>query len=61
MFYIGISDIICMFFNGILTGYMAIRGTVFCSNPRGIYIAGCIALGVSFNLILVVFNRYVYF
>ncbi|KAI1727082.1 serpentine type 7TM GPCR chemoreceptor srt domain-containing protein [Ditylenchus destructor] len=46
MFYIGINDMICMCFNGFLTGYFAIMGTVFCSYPTFIYVCGNTALAL---------------
>lgn len=50
MFVMGISDIICLWINGFLTGLFAITGTIFCTYPTFIYIAGCLGTG-KFNFI----------
>ncbi|KAL3118352.1 hypothetical protein niasHT_002696 [Heterodera trifolii] len=40
MFYISITDMMCLLMCGIVTGYLAIVGAVFCSAPSFIYIFG---------------------
>jgi hypothetical protein len=41
----GIIDVILLPFNGILTGWLAMNGWVFCTNPDLIYILGAHMLG----------------
>jgi hypothetical protein len=61
MRYLGLVDIFVLPFNGILTGILAIRGDVYCSNPDLIYISGALALGlycsVSMVSVLLAINR----
>uniref|UniRef100_A0A183CDI5 G protein-coupled receptor n=1 Tax=Globodera pallida TaxID=36090 RepID=A0A183CDI5_GLOPA len=61
MFYIAIADMICLLLCGIMTGYLAIIGAVFCTAPTFIYISGAIALALwvieSTAEILLAFNR----
>ncbi|KAI1703593.1 serpentine type 7TM GPCR chemoreceptor srt domain-containing protein [Ditylenchus destructor] len=45
MFYIGIVDIVALWIAGLQSGYFAINGSVFCSNPTFIYVSGIFALG----------------
>ncbi|KAH7718221.1 Protein Y55F3C.10 [Aphelenchoides avenae] len=45
MFYIGITDVACLWVNAFFTGYFAATGAVFCSHPTLIYITG--VLGTS--------------
>ncbi|KAI1710706.1 serpentine type 7TM GPCR chemoreceptor srt domain-containing protein [Ditylenchus destructor] len=40
LFFLGIVDILTIPANGIMTGYMAIVGTVFCSHPTFLYFSG---------------------
>uniref|UniRef100_A0A914IF37 Odorant receptor n=1 Tax=Globodera rostochiensis TaxID=31243 RepID=A0A914IF37_GLORO len=47
MFYIAIADMMCLLLCGIMTGYLAIIGAVFCTAPTFIYICGAIALAIS--------------
>ncbi|KAI1699160.1 serpentine type 7TM GPCR chemoreceptor srt domain-containing protein [Ditylenchus destructor] len=44
MFYIGIVDIIVLWVAGLVSGYLAVTGAVFCSHPTLIYASGIIAL-----------------
>ncbi|KAI1698596.1 serpentine type 7TM GPCR chemoreceptor srt domain-containing protein [Ditylenchus destructor] len=46
MFYIGILDIVVLCVAGLLSGYFAITGAVFCSHPTLIYISGVFGLGL---------------
>ncbi|KAI1695973.1 serpentine type 7TM GPCR chemoreceptor srt domain-containing protein [Ditylenchus destructor] len=61
MFAIGITDVICLCINGLLTGYFAMTGAVFCSCPNLIYIAGCFGMALwvmeSVSAILLAINR----
>ncbi|KAI1731278.1 serpentine type 7TM GPCR chemoreceptor srt domain-containing protein [Ditylenchus destructor] len=61
MFYIGVCDIICMPIIGLLTGYFAISGAVYCSHPTLMYIVGNIApelwYAESFAAVLLALNR----
>ncbi|KAI6221733.1 hypothetical protein M3Y95_00993200 [Aphelenchoides besseyi] len=61
MCYIGLLDLIEIPISGVLTGIMAIRGDVFCSNADFIYVTGAFAFGlycsVSLASILLAFNR----
>ncbi|KAI1708766.1 serpentine type 7TM GPCR chemoreceptor srt domain-containing protein [Ditylenchus destructor] len=41
LFYIGIADILMMFFHGLETGIYCFTGEVFCSNPHFNYVTGC--------------------
>lgn len=45
MRYLAVVDILVLPICGILTGILAIRGDVFCSNPDLIYITGTFGLG----------------
>jgi hypothetical protein len=40
MFYIAIADMLAMLMNGIMTGYLAIIGAVYCTNPTMTYVLG---------------------
>lgn len=42
MFYLGLIDVACMFVCGLLTGYLAVTGAVYCSHPRIIYFGGVV-------------------
>ncbi|KAI1710658.1 serpentine type 7TM GPCR chemoreceptor srt domain-containing protein [Ditylenchus destructor] len=61
MFAIGITDVICLWINGFLTGYFAMTGAVFCSYPNLIYITGCVGISLwvmeSVSAILLAINR----
>uniref|UniRef100_A0A914IG62 G protein-coupled receptor n=1 Tax=Globodera rostochiensis TaxID=31243 RepID=A0A914IG62_GLORO len=46
MFYIAIADMLCLLVCGIVTGYLAIIGAVFCTAPTFIYISGAFALAL---------------
>ncbi|KAL3076091.1 hypothetical protein niasHT_034155 [Heterodera trifolii] len=46
MFYISITDMLCLTLNAITTGILAIFGAVFCTSPRFIYIAGAFGLSM---------------
>ncbi|KAI3416527.1 hypothetical protein GPALN_006068 [Globodera pallida] len=46
MFYIAIADMLCLLLCGIVTGYLAIIGAVFCTAPTFIYISGAFALAL---------------
>uniref|UniRef100_A0A914IEE9 Odorant receptor n=1 Tax=Globodera rostochiensis TaxID=31243 RepID=A0A914IEE9_GLORO len=46
MFYIAITDMMCLPMCGIITGYLAIIGAVFCTAPTFIYIAGAYGLAL---------------
>ncbi|KAI1711529.1 serpentine type 7TM GPCR chemoreceptor srt domain-containing protein [Ditylenchus destructor] len=41
LFYVGIADVLMMFFHGLETGIYCFTGEVFCSNPHFNYITGC--------------------
>lgn len=45
MLLLGIWDMLNMPFSGLLTGYFAIVGDVYCSRPTVIYISGMISVG----------------
>ncbi|KAK0427233.1 hypothetical protein QR680_010126 [Steinernema hermaphroditum] len=61
MFFLGLLDSVCIFFNSFLTGYLHIVGTVFCCTPNVQYISGCILnacwFGECFGCALLAFNR----
>ncbi|KAI6196278.1 hypothetical protein M3Y94_01089800 [Aphelenchoides besseyi] len=61
MRYIGIIDLFVLPINGMLTGYLAIKGYSFCSYPTLIYFAGSIALGlycsVTMASVILALNR----
>uniref|UniRef100_A0A915E7A3 Uncharacterized protein n=1 Tax=Ditylenchus dipsaci TaxID=166011 RepID=A0A915E7A3_9BILA len=44
MYYIAIVDVLCMFMNTLLTGYLAVTGAVYCSHPTLIYLSGTFGL-----------------
>uniref|UniRef100_A0A914RBG8 Uncharacterized protein n=1 Tax=Panagrolaimus davidi TaxID=227884 RepID=A0A914RBG8_9BILA len=46
MFFLGIIDFACIFFNSIVCGYLSITGDLFCTNPIIIYLVGCISTGL---------------
>uniref|UniRef100_A0A1I7ZWT4 Serpentine Receptor, class T n=1 Tax=Steinernema glaseri TaxID=37863 RepID=A0A1I7ZWT4_9BILA len=61
MAFLGVIDFLCLFINGVVTGFMTIQGAYFCSYPNFIYIVG--AFGVSLwcmacmTCALLAFNR----
>ncbi|KAI1701627.1 serpentine type 7TM GPCR chemoreceptor srt domain-containing protein [Ditylenchus destructor] len=61
MFYIGIIDVLCMWMNGFLTGYLALTGAVYCSHPTLIYWAGTFGLAMwaaeTSSAVLLAVNR----
>ncbi|KAH7708344.1 Protein SRT-40, partial [Aphelenchoides avenae] len=61
MLYLGVTDAICMGVSGLLTGYFAIVGAVYCSYPMFIYLAGTLGLGLwgaeSMTSMILAFNR----
>uniref|UniRef100_A0A914M645 Serpentine Receptor, class T n=2 Tax=Meloidogyne TaxID=189290 RepID=A0A914M645_MELIC len=46
MFYISISDMMCLVVNAIITGWLSIVGAVYCTYPRFIYFAGSAGLAL---------------
>uniref|UniRef100_A0AC35U9F1 G_PROTEIN_RECEP_F1_2 domain-containing protein n=1 Tax=Rhabditophanes sp. KR3021 TaxID=114890 RepID=A0AC35U9F1_9BILA len=63
MLVLGILDMITLCFNSLLTGYLTIRGDVFCSNQSLIYYGGMFALGcwcaACITTIILAFSRVV--
>ncbi|KAH7714370.1 SRT-29 protein [Aphelenchoides avenae] len=45
MFYIGIADVMQLWVNGLICGYFAMVGAVYCSYPTLAYVSGCFGLG----------------
>uniref|UniRef100_A0A1I7Z480 G_PROTEIN_RECEP_F1_2 domain-containing protein n=1 Tax=Steinernema glaseri TaxID=37863 RepID=A0A1I7Z480_9BILA len=46
MVFLALIDFVCLSINGVLTGYLTIKGAVFCSYPNMIYITGQLGLGL---------------
>lgn len=46
MFFLGVLDIINLFFFGMLDGWLSMVGAVYCSAPVFLYIKGCIICGM---------------
>ncbi|KAL3076100.1 hypothetical protein niasHT_034164 [Heterodera trifolii] len=44
MFYIAVADMLALFISGVLTGYLALVGAVYCSYPKLIYTMGAWAI-----------------
>ena len=49
MLVLGVIDMSGILLSGILTGYLCIVGTVYCSSPTLIYIAGCLCTGFAIS------------
>ncbi|VDO18901.1 unnamed protein product [Heligmosomoides polygyrus] len=47
MFWMGVSDMLSLSITSLATGYFAIVGAVYCTNPMTIYICGVIGSGES--------------
>jgi hypothetical protein len=45
MFVIAIVDLFALQFVGLFTAILGIKGTVFCAQPKLIYIVGCVLQG----------------
>ncbi|KAK0401445.1 hypothetical protein QR680_015786 [Steinernema hermaphroditum] len=61
MIFLGVIDFFCLGINGVLTGYLTIKGAVFCTYPNLIYIAGQLGLALwcmaCMSCALLAFNR----
>uniref|UniRef100_A0A183CM34 G_PROTEIN_RECEP_F1_2 domain-containing protein n=1 Tax=Globodera pallida TaxID=36090 RepID=A0A183CM34_GLOPA len=61
MFYIAVADMLALFVSGVLTGYLALVGAVYCTSPKFIYFMGawatCLWVTESTAEMVLAFNR----
>uniref|UniRef100_A0A183C7K2 G_PROTEIN_RECEP_F1_2 domain-containing protein n=1 Tax=Globodera pallida TaxID=36090 RepID=A0A183C7K2_GLOPA len=61
MFYIAVADMFALFVSGVLTGYLALVGAVYCTAPKFIYFMGswaiCLWVTESTAEMVLAFNR----
>uniref|UniRef100_A0A914CK30 Uncharacterized protein n=1 Tax=Acrobeloides nanus TaxID=290746 RepID=A0A914CK30_9BILA len=47
MFLLGIIDMVTLLSNAIISGFQAMNGIHYCTNPAFFYVVGCIGVGMS--------------
>ena len=61
--YLGVLDVICIFFNSIVSGYLSKVGAVFCTHQKASYVVGCVSTalwaGTCMTCAILGFNRIV--